>query len=325
MTKNKDQKQSINSETSETPGCCSAGALTTTTISQCFSCCFSSAPRSIGTNRTNNDKQIQQIQYKFAWTSILLWYLPSTPETVPTIFAQLKSSEQLSFQQVSFRRARECPARKGAGQCGKECFWKVFVWEFAAGWVIQLRSCGDQYVHLNDKKIWFAWVFANILYIIRWINQLTWKNLPANGWMNHPFVKKPYQLLRRILPSNKMTSWKTQKSSSLPHLRLHDSCLETLKVFLGWFLVLPSASLIGLSPFPVSVTTRIITFLVGDPYKPSFATVTGRGDNPNHWNPTGETSECLLSLLRARNEVVTRRFNQWMDYGLEVWNGWIQS
>ena len=24
-----------------------------------------------------------------------------------------------------------------------------------------------------------------------------------------------------------------------------------------------------------------ITFLVGDPYKPSFATVTGRGDNPN--------------------------------------------
>ena len=37
---------------------------------------------------------------------------------------------------------------------------------------------------------------------------------------------------------------------------------------------------IGLSPLPVTVTTRIITFLVGDPYKPSFATVTGRGDNP---------------------------------------------
>ena len=36
----------------------------------------------------------------------------------------------------------------------------------------------------------------------------------------------------------------------------------------------------GLSPLPVRVTTRIITFLVGDPYKPSFATVTGRGDNP---------------------------------------------
>ena len=28
---------------------------------------------------------------------------------------------------------------------------------------------------------------------------------------------------------------------------------------------------------PVTVTTRIITFLVGNPYEPSFATVTGRG------------------------------------------------
>ena len=27
---------------------------------------------------------------------------------------------------------------------------------------------------------------------------------------------------------------------------------------------------------------RVITFLVGDPYKPSFATVTGRGDNPRY-------------------------------------------
>ncbi len=36
------------------------------------------------------------------------------------------------------------------------------------------------------------------------------------------------------------------------------------------------------TPHPVTVTTRIITFLVGNPYKPSFATVTGRGDNPNY-------------------------------------------
>ena len=27
-------------------------------------------------------------------------------------------------------------------------------------------------------------------------------------------------------------------------------------------------------------TTRIVMFLVGEPYKPSFATVTGTGDNP---------------------------------------------
>ena len=31
---------------------------------------------------------------------------------------------------------------------------------------------------------------------------------------------------------------------------------------------------IGSTPHPVPVHTRIILFLVGDPYKPSFATVT---------------------------------------------------
>ena len=40
---------------------------------------------------------------------------------------------------------------------------------------------------------------------------------------------------------------------------------------------------LGLSPCPVTVTTRITTFLVGNPEKnPSFATVTGRGDNPRY-------------------------------------------
>ena len=35
------------------------------------------------------------------------------------------------------------------------------------------------------------------------------------------------------------------------------------------------------TPHPVTVTTRIITFLVGNPYKPSFATVTGWGVDPS--------------------------------------------
>ncbi len=33
-------------------------------------------------------------------------------------------------------------------------------------------------------------------------------------------------------------------------------------------------------PLTVTVTTGIITCLVGDPYKPSFATVAGRGPHP---------------------------------------------
>ena len=36
------------------------------------------------------------------------------------------------------------------------------------------------------------------------------------------------------------------------------------------------------TPHPVTVTTRIVTFSVGNPYKPSFATVTGWGVDPNY-------------------------------------------
>ena len=38
----------------------------------------------------------------------------------------------------------------------------------------------------------------------------------------------------------------------------------------------------GCGPLPVTVTTRIIAYLVGDSYKPSFATVTGRGPHPRY-------------------------------------------
>ena len=37
-----------------------------------------------------------------------------------------------------------------------------------------------------------------------------------------------------------------------------------------------------MAPFPVIVTTRIVSCLVGDSYKPSFATITGKGDNPRY-------------------------------------------
>ena len=41
------------------------------------------------------------------------------------------------------------------------------------------------------------------------------------------------------------------------------------------------------TPHPVTVTTRIITFLVGNPYKPSFATVTGWGVDPTNMGIRG--------------------------------------
>ena len=36
------------------------------------------------------------------------------------------------------------------------------------------------------------------------------------------------------------------------------------------------------------MTTRIVSCLVGNPYKPSFATITGKGDNPKYTSPTGQ-------------------------------------
>ena len=44
----------------------------------------------------------------------------------------------------------------------------------------------------------------------------------------------------------------------------------------------PLAFGISTGPLPVAVTTRIITFLVGDSCKPLFATVTGRGPHPKY-------------------------------------------
>ena len=42
--------------------------------------------------------------------------------------------------------------------------------------------------------------------------------------------------------------------------------------------------MLGAAPFPVinSDHQDDIAFLVGDPYKPSFATITGKGDNPTY-------------------------------------------
>ena len=59
------------------------------------------------------------------------------------------------------------------------------------------------------------------------------------------------------------------------------------------FVISDFAPYLWLSPHPVTVTTRIIIVLVGDPYKPSFATVTGRGDNPNHTQMNSKTPSIL--------------------------------
>ncbi len=56
------------------------------------------------------------------------------------------------------------------------------------------------------------------------------------------------------------------------HVCCKHVCFYNINIYLHIYL--------GCGPLPVTVTTRIITFLVGDSYKPSFATVTGRGPHP---------------------------------------------
>ena len=51
------------------------------------------------------------------------------------------------------------------------------------------------------------------------------------------------------------------------------------------------------TPHPVTVTTRIITFLVGNPYKPSFATVTGWGVVPRNTLPGNEKTYPTLGYV----------------------------
>ncbi len=72
----------------------------------------------------------------------------------------------------------------------------------------------------------------------------------------------------------------------------------------GYFLSF-SALLVRSTPHPVTVTTRIITYLVGNPYKPSFATVTGWGVVPiyqYHKPGHGFISIKQLCLNHRRND-----------------------
>ena len=61
------------------------------------------------------------------------------------------------------------------------------------------------------------------------------------------------------------------------------------------------------TPHPVTVTTRIITFLVGNPYKPSFATVTGWGVDPIYTPPKmmdfSMGDDCILKGVAGVSQI----------------------
>ena len=56
---------------------------------------------------------------------------------------------------------------------------------------------------------------------------------------------------------------------------------------------------LGCGPFPVTVTTKIITFSVGEACKPSFTTVTGKGPNPT-WSSNRGNKKIKLGISTKR-------------------------
>ena len=94
-----------------------------------------------------------------------------------------------------------------------------------------------------------------------------------------------------------MGSWDWKKPGTLWSLRLGEAVLRRWRYFPYWgrdkghqnpqnhiksLGIYSIYTYFRSTPRPVTVTTRIITYLVGNPYKPSFATVTGWGVDPTH-------------------------------------------
>ena len=74
---------------------------------------------------------------------------------------------------------------------------------------------------------------------------------------------------------------------------------------------------VGCGPVTVTVTTRIITFLVGDPYKPSFTTVTVRGPHPIYMYIYDNYTNYKRKKLKADSFQVFSCNNTPSSWGLE--------
>ena len=105
------------------------------------------------------------------------------------------------------------------------------------------------------------------------------------------FMKKSNRITRlasKHLPREEV-SWLDPKNIPSKHrenLRRYDWKPRVRKG--SFFIPHPKKNIyLRSTPHPVTVTTRIITFLVGNPYKPSFATVTGWGVDPIYTQQTG--------------------------------------
>ena len=99
----------------------------------------------------------------------------------------------------------------------------------------------------------------------------------ASDWISwfHPFRTSPQSEFSNYIFHLKITPIsKGQWFSKPPSLKMGSKCRFSREYWTGSYL--------GTTPHLVTVSTRIIPFLVGNPYKPSFVTVTGWGVDQNH-------------------------------------------
>ena len=95
----------------------------------------------------------------------------------------------------------------------------------------------------------------------------------------------PYGLGSDVCPIERLSPLKRGRIRSFSGVFLYIFVLDPDKKIFMFFSDIP----FGCGPLTVTVTTRIIIFLVGDPYKPSFPTVTVRGPHPIY--------HCIYGLL----------------------------
>ena len=77
---------------------------------------------------------------------------------------------------------------------------------------------------------------------------------------------------------------------------------------------------IGCGPLTLTVTTKVTTFLVGNPYKPSFTTVTVRGPHPIYLMQRGPWKHSFLFLFQVGRICMNMHGNSkgWLSKGVPL-------
>ena len=167
------------------------------------------------------------------------------------------------------------------GPCSQFIFWMLTSllskWSHQVACIITIKG------HRKKKAILMKLFLSSKGFPVRSLGM----DMPA--WNTASSSLFDYVVVIIVLPWNWHSTWKWMVGRLLSFcegLFLGATLVrgEVMCFFLNQLLdtyeILPSSKFwiyLGTTPHPVTVTTRIMQFLVGNPYKPSFVTVTGWG------------------------------------------------